>query len=376
VDLGFLRPLYERPGNYVSVYLDTSRAHENAPEEVALRWRAARENLARAGADTATLDAAEEVLTSAEHSAPGRAVFARGGAVAFTAPLGAPPRRQIARVAPLPHVMPLLAQHPPAAPHLRVVASRAGGEILTDAGDGAVWPQSLGRRQWPVHKVSTGGWSQARLQRSAEEAWEENAKELASAVTEAARRTRAEHIIIGGDVRARTLLRDHLTAPFQPMAVFVDREVPADSPGMAQAAREAISARVERTCRERFGQWLAARERAAAVEGLDGTIAPLREGRVSDLFVADRPTSTTAVWTGPGGTELAVSDAELRDRGVARPVSDRADAAIVRALATTGGELHFLPEDLIGTPEVMPPRGQVAFPRDGICATLRWAEGG
>jgi len=40
MNLGFLRPLYDEIGDYVSVYLDTDRAHENALQAIELRWRA------------------------------------------------------------------------------------------------------------------------------------------------------------------------------------------------------------------------------------------------------------------------------------------------------------------------------------------------
>jgi hypothetical protein len=83
--LDFLRPLYEGPGDYASLYLDASRTTEDAAELVALRWRAARERLADAGADPATLDALEGLVTGQAHSVPGLAAFARGGEVALTA---------------------------------------------------------------------------------------------------------------------------------------------------------------------------------------------------------------------------------------------------------------------------------------------------
>jgi hypothetical protein len=121
MDLQFLRPLYEDFGGYVSVYLDTSLDGEDPGRAVDLRWRSARERLASAGADEATLDALAAVLTG--RGAPGRAAFGRGGEVVLTEPLPHPPRREIARLAPLPHVMPLLAQ--------RGVVGPGAGQPLT-----------------------------------------------------------------------------------------------------------------------------------------------------------------------------------------------------------------------------------------------------
>jgi hypothetical protein len=374
VYLGFLRPLYEQIGDYVSVYLDTDRAHENAAEEIELRWRAAREQLAAAGAGPGVLDAVADVLGDAAEAAPGRAVFARGGAVHFTGALDTPPRRQIARVAPLPHLMPLLAQHRPPVPHVRVSATRAGGEIVAVGGTGEAWRDWVTGRAWPVHKTKVGGWSQDRYQRSAEEAWDENAKALSTEVAATAGRAGARHVIVAGDVHARSLLLSHLPTPLAASAVVVEEEVDADSPAMAEAADRALSDWAQRQCRERFDDWQAKQAHGLAVEGLAQAMAAFRDGQVSDLFIADDPSSIAEAWIGPGGGELAASREELVEWGVPAPTLDRADAAIVRAIASTDAELHFLPDDLVqaGDPGAC---GGFAHPRDGVCATLRFSLG-
>lgn len=101
------------------------------------------------------------------------------------------------------------------------------------------------------------------------------------------------------------------------------------------------------------------------MEGLADSLAALADGKVADLFVADRPSSTATAWIGPGNGGLAVSENALRERGVPRPVADRADAAMVRSLALTDGDLFFLPEDVVRAGEP----GEIKFPRDGVCAT-------
>ncbi len=371
MNLGFLRPLYDGTGDCVSVYLDTDRTHENALEAIELRWRAARQRLAEAGAGPASLDAAAAVMAG-PGEARGYAVFVRDGAVAFTGTLDAPPRREIARFAPLPHVMPLLAQHRPPIPHVRVSATRAGGEIVAIGGSGREWRDWVAGQQWPLHKTSVGGWSQDRYQRSVEETWDENAKALAAEVAAAASRAGAGHVIVSGDVRARTLLLGHLPTLLRESATVLDEEVDADSPAMTEAADRALSEWADRRSRDRFDDWRARQAHGLAVEGLAATMAALRDGQVSDLFLADDPTSTASVWIGPGGSDLASSSEELLARDVPAPVADRADAAIVRALAHTDAELHFLPADLVeaGDPAAC---GGIAHPRDGVCATLRFS---
>jgi len=372
LELGFLRPLYGEIGNYVSVYLDTDRIGENSQQAVEIRWKNARDRLAEAGAPASTLDAVAQVINDRDRAAPGTAVFARNGDVVFTGTMGAAPRREIARLAMLPHLMPLLAQHTPPVPHVRVSATRAGGEIVAVGGDGEGWSDWIAGRPWPLHKTSVGGWSQDRYQRHTVETWEENAKALAADVIAAADRIGARHVIVAGDVRARTMLLAHLTKPLRDSAAVVDDEVGADSETVARAADEALSGWELRDVRDRFDDFQARLAHGQAVEGLDATLAAFRDGQVSDVFVADIPSSTAQAWIGPAGAEVAGSRQELVDFGVPEPASDRADAALVRAVASTDAELHFLPADLVATGDSSA-YGEVATPRDGVGATLRFA---
>jgi len=359
-------------GKYVSVYLDTDRIHEgNNSEATQIRWDDARRELAAAGADEISLDAVAELVGDRDEVAPGRAMFARNGTVVFTGALDVPPRREIARFAPLPHLMPLLAQHRPPIPHVRVSATRTGGEVVAIGGSGDVWRDWMSGRQWPVHKVKVGGWSQDRIQRRAEETWDENARELAGEVITAANQVGARHVIVSGDVRVRTMLLEHLSQPLRESAALVDKEVSADSSAMAEAADQALSDWADHDRRARFDDWGAYLAHDQAVQGLTQTLTALRNGQVRDVFVADNPRSTATAWIGPGGADVAATAEELQLRGVSEPISDRADAAIVRAIATTEAELHFLPEDVLITGDPAA-RGGIARPLDGIGATLRF----
>jgi Bacterial archaeo-eukaryotic release factor family 2 len=371
VDLGFLRPLFDDIGDYVSVYLDTDRSHENALTAIELRWNAARQRLAEAGASPASLDAAAAVA-GAPGEARGYAVFARAGAVTFTGVLDAPPRREIARLAPLPHLMPLLAQRRPPIPHIRVSATRVGGEIVAIGGTGRSWRDWVAGQDWPVHKTSVGGWSEPRFERSVEETWDENAKTLATEVDAVAGRIGAQHVIVSGDVRARGLLLKRLSTPLRESAAVLEEEVNADSQAMTAAADRALSEWAGRHSRERFDDWQARLAHGLAVQGLARTMAAFRNGQVSDLFLADDPSSIASAWIGPAGSDLAASREELLDLEVPAPATDRADAALVRAIAHTDAELHFLPADLVetGNPEAC---GGIARPLDGVGATLRFS---
>jgi hypothetical protein len=377
----FLRPLYEQTGGWASLYLDADRSSKEAADAVALRWRAAREQLAAEGADPATLTAMDAVVGDPDGAAPGRAVFARGAHVALSTPLPSAPAEHVARAAPLPHVLPLLAALSGQVPHLRVAARRDGGEIVTlSAAEPEQGPAEAAEpvrgRDWPLHKVRGGGWSHARYQRSAEEAWDENAKELATRVADAARQAPPRYIVISGDVRARTLLLRHLGSALRERAVVIDKELPADSPQLEQAADHAIAAALARETRHRFLEWRGLLARGGAVEGLADTVAALRDGLAADVFAAPDLAPDTPAWIGPGW-DMALSEAELRERGVAQPGRDRADAAIARGVICTDASLWFLPETAGHTadgdaPDLGSDLGGPP-PAAGICATLRTA---
>ena len=359
MDLGFLRPLYENPpdwpaSGYVSVYLDTT-PKENAPNEVALRLRAAREALAAAGADQATLDA---VLAANLDHVPARshALFAAGGSVRLHGIMPeSPSLGESSSYTPLPHVVPWLAQRPPRLPHVRVSANREGGQVLAVPG---AWPETQGDLEtamlgltevtgesWPVHKPAGGGWSEPRFQRSAEETWTETAKQIAGAVAAAADRVKAVFVVLGGDIREREILADELPKALRGNLVIVDREVELTAPAFDEAAWAEESWRAALDARARLDELRAQLDRPPgerrAVQGLDGTLTALRDGLVSDVLIADPAWQATA-WIGPGMADAATERDQLAGRGVTDPVTDLASEALARAAAGTGAELHFL----------------------------------
>jgi len=375
--LDFLRALYDDPpgefgSRYVSVYLDTTATTAAAATEVALRWRAARERLAAAGADDATLDAVERAATLRDHAVRARVVFGRRGAVWLEGTLPWPPRRELASLAPLPHVMPWLAQLPPRVPHVRVAATKAGGRLLAvsanEAGEESATVTTVEGASWPVHKVSAGGWSEQRFQRSTEETWAETAKRIAAATVAAAERVHAEFVVVGGDVRERMMVLDMLPPAVRAAAVILDREVAADDAEFDARAREEEERRSARQAGalldELAGRLGGAGERRA-VTGLADTLTALRDGLASDVLLSGEPSwQAEAVWIGPGLADAATERAALVERGVAAPLQGRTDAALVRAVAGTGAELHLLSADT-------PPTAGIADVADGVAALLR-----
>ena len=358
--LTFLRSLYANPASFASVYLDTSGTGRG-PElkAVEIRWRDLREELAQSGVDKGTLDALGEALTGPGLTAPGTAAFGQNGTVPLLVRLPAVPQREMARWARLPDVLPLLIQSPPRPPHLLVSASRAGGEVLEVRTAEDVTRERVQGTGWPVHKAKSGGSAQLEHQRSAEEAWETNAKELASAVVSVAGARVAagqvpEAIIVAGDVRARAMLVDKLPANLASKTVIVDRELPVDSPELTAAAEQVLRQLEDADCRRRLETFHNQLGTGDATEGLAETVAALRDGQVSELFLggdylADDPDtpgpawSSAPAWIGPGLADVGLSEEELRERGLTDVARDLADAAIVRAATGTDAELFMIP---------------------------------
>jgi hypothetical protein len=383
MDLSFLRSLVESPGPFLSVYLDTSGDDRGVDAQVRqARWRDLREELAKESDDTSTLDAVGAALSAPEDfGVPGVAAFGTGGRVPLVVKLPGVPRRAQGGWSRLPDLLPLLVQTPPRPPHLVVSATREGGEVLV-VGGGASAGQHGGDEQqvqgtgWPVHKVKSGGWSAGRYQRSAEDAWETNARELADAVIKAVAGRKIEAVIVAGDVRARELLLSKLPDGLQRAVILVDRELPVDSDELAQAADEALQQLEDGNARAQLEEFRDQSGTGRAVEGLAETVAALRDGQVAELFIGGRYTdgdrkaleldwASSPAWVGPGLADIGLSEADLRDRNVTDVAQDRVGAALVRAATGTDVRLFVVPPG-------GPAPGDTPL-RDGIGALLRYA---
>ena len=302
MDLSFLRSLVDNPGPFLSVYLDTSGDDRGVAAQVRqARWRDLREELAKESDDTATLDAVGAALSAPEDfGVPGVAAFGTGGRVPLVVKLPSVPRQPHGRWSRLPDLLPLLVQAPPRPPHLLVSANREGGEVLTVGGAGSGDEQQVKGTGWPVHKVKSGGWSQDRYQRSAEEAWATNAKELADAVIKAVSGRKIEAVIVAGDVRARELLVSKLPDGLRRAVVVVDRELPVDSPELSQAAEEILQQLEDDAVRSHLETFHNQAGDGRAVEGLAATVAALRDGQVAELFIGGRYTRRRPEGAGAG----------------------------------------------------------------------------
>jgi hypothetical protein len=368
MNLSFLRPLYDRSGPWVSVYLDATRAGENADHELQLRWQALRDNLLQQGADQATVDAVAGAIEDHPYQ-PGQyglAVFANAGEVALLEILSAPPAADEASWGPLPHAMPLLAQRGEDVPYVRVLADRTGADLEALSVGGAPRRRTVtGSESFPLRKVNVGGWSHRHYQLAVEEAWKRNATDVAAAAVDLAEAVGAEVIVVGGDVRAVQTFTDQVPARWRNRLVSTDagsRHAGADRDALDDVTIQAIAEVAERHVREVLDRYGAQRGADQAGAGLADVVTRLQRGQVETVLLVDDPSSTDTLWIAPDDPTLVAADEKLlRDSGIEDVQRVRADAALVRAAAGTGANLVL----------VAPGEAELEH---GIGAVLRYAD--
>jgi Bacterial archaeo-eukaryotic release factor family 2 len=370
IRLDTLSELLSTPGPYATAYLDATRSKELGPQEVEGRWRALRAALAEQGADEATLDAMQAAV-GGHLDVPGshgQLLVASGGVLRIDDVLPGPPRRETARWAALPHLMPLVAQLGPLVPHVLVVVDRVGAEVTVHGPDGKDSASVQGDDS-EVHKTGVGGWAQNRYQHRAENLWEANARLVAETVESGVKRVAARLVIVAGDVRARTALVDALGEHSRGLVVQLEHGTRADGghdEKLTAAVEEAVArvaAEQDKAVADRFTEaWGRAESGVGdvlATAGLAETVAALRQAQVETLLIVDDPSSDAQAWIGPDPVHIALTAQELTELGVREPIQDRLDAALVRAAAGTDASIVTLAP------------GQLDLP-DGLGATLRY----
>jgi hypothetical protein len=339
MNLAYLRPLFARPGPWASVYLDATRAEENAEHQVDLRWRALRERLESQGAPPDTLAALDDAVAGTP-SRPGRyglALFATGGDVVLAEALNAPPPVDLAEFGPLPHAMPLVAQRGAEIPYVRVESDRTGAEVTGLTVGGVVRRAEVrGTENHPLTKVHAGGWSDRRYDQAVEETWKRNAGDVAAAVAELATTVGAEVVVIGGDVRSTGLTAERLPKRWRDRVVTTDRGGETD---LDEATVIAVAEVAERQVQDAIDRYEAQRGSGSGSEGLADVVLRLQRGQADTVLMVDEPSSTDRLWIGPDDPSLiAYDESELRESGI-EPIQVRADQALLRAIVGTDADL-------------------------------------
>jgi hypothetical protein len=285
--------------------------------------------------------------------------------------LSRPPQRQIARWTALPRLTPLLelsAQDPVC---LVAYIDRTGADFELR---GATGPQDAGQvegQQWPVHRTVSSDWSERHFQLKVENTWDQNAREIAQALTSAYAESGAELVVLVGDPRERPAVRDEL--PEAVREVTVDTEhgghaVGSFSPALEEAVEQARREHTRRRIEEALDRFRAGRSGTDgpgdAVEGVPALVEAVREHRIDTLLIRpDGADLARETWAGDDPDQVAVRRTDAQTLGEGAPFPVRADDALLRTAAVTAADVL-----------IIPPADEEGrdVPAGGLGALLRW----
>ena len=253
------------------------------------------------------------------HSADGRSLFEF---------LPEPIAASMTAEGPVPRLAAIIEGRQRVVPHVVVETDRAGADIHAFdrghvMGTGRVDGETL-----HIHRGHPGGWAQRRFQHRAENTWERNADDIASAVADTDQRVGAEMVFVAGDVRAQTLVIDSLPERVRTHTVKIEAGSPE---GIADEVARHLADHVARRTRDlaeqvksRLGSGSASTDTAEITEALTA-------GRVEHLLVHDDGSD------GPMTDGTRVVDAAV----IAALCSD-ADITVVPGLAILDGPIAAL----------------------------------
>jgi hypothetical protein len=346
---------FDGSGPFVTVYLGTEAAVEQAAQQNELRWKTLRRQLEEAGAPAEALAAIDPLVPDAHHRGRTLAVVTDTTGVRLVRHEPEPPARDAGWVAPLPRVGPLIEWAQTAIPHLVVLADRAGADIVVfsrdaaESGAGGAPVVSVGEETGDdpmLRKTSRGGWSQRRYQNRAENLWEQNAKAVADQVASLVDETGSRLVVVAGDVRALQLLREHLPAQTGELLREVDGsrapgsgldEIADDVVKLAATVAAEDTVEFLRQFKQERGQ------RHLGAEGAKATIAALAAARVDTLLIHDDPDDSRTAWFGPEPGMVAETAQALSDMGVDDPQAARLVDVAIRAAFATGAAVRIVP---------------------------------
>ena len=362
-DTSDLADLVKTPGPFLTVHLTTEADIDNAAQRSEQRWRAVRDQAAAQGTSEDVLAAVDPLVADAHLEGRGLAVVATAAGVLHTEHGPSQPGRDLARWAPLPSLLQVVAWRQELPGYVTVLIDRKGADLTGYRREGPDVHREAGGDDHPIRKPNAGGWSQRRYQERAEHTWERNAADAADQVARLARRVRARLVVAAGDERAVTMLREALPAELIERLEVVSggRSQDGSEPSFEAEAQAAVERAVNADTAallEKFGEERGQGDRAA--EGVDATLAALAMAAVDVLLLApDDPDDARTAWFGPDPTQVATRADDLRGLGVDDPAEGRLVDVVVRAALGTGAGIRIVPVE--------------AGLDSGIGAVLRWS---
>ena len=368
MDVTDIAKLYTAHGPFVSLYLNTPVAVENAAQRLETAWRSTRKELIDAGVDELTVDALEPAVFADRTDGNSLVAFASHGQLLYSRRLPEELAREQAIYSALPYVTPLVSWQQTRVPHVVVLADRTGAEILAYVQDSEpVVSEEVEGSHDVVRRVQPGGWSQRRFQQRALDSWEGNAAEVVEEIDRVARSIDAKAILVGGDVHAVRLIQEHLPEQTKGLVHVLEQGGGRATDGGAPFTAAEIMDRIgEITLAEltavldEFQEERGQGDRAT--DGVAATVEAIRKAQVGTLLIHDDPDDDRMLWFADDPSLVALRRNDLD--GVADHVEEgRLADVLVRAAVGTGA-----------TVVVVPGSGGTGIPNDGVGAILRYAD--
>lgn len=349
-------------GPFATVYLTTEGEVHDAAGQLVRRWKTVRASLGEQGADEAVLGTIDTVVDGAYQQGRGLGVIADGSGVLHVEHHPEPPTTDIGQWGPLPALVSMLEWHQSQPAYAVVLTDRLGADLVGVRRQRPDTRVEAGGNEYPMRKVSPGGWSQRRFQQRAENTWEDNADDVAGELAALVDRVGARVVAVAGDVRAVQLLRQALPSEVDHLV----REI--DGSRTADGSEEAVSTEMQRVVQEvverqteavlaKFDEERGQHDRAT--EGVGTTVAALAMAQVAGLLIDPAVLEGRWGWFGPEPPQIGTDPGELAAMGVESPARAPLADVLVRAALGTGAGVRVLPSD--------------RAPSAGVGALLRWA---
>ena len=341
-DLG---QLVRGAGPFLSLYLNTERAVENAGPLSQQRWKTVRRDLEEEGAPGVLLDEIDGIVPDAHLHGGCLAVIGAVDHILHVEhgrPLGP---TDVATWGPVPDLLPIVRWRQSEPPYVVVLIDRTGADLFGVRRGARELHAEVEGEHDELRKVLAGGWSQRRYQQRAEDSWEQNAEHVAAAVERLVAQVQPVFVAVAGDVRAVGLLRDSLSKRVDALVHVIDGERPWDGKGdpipeqVHELVAEHVSEETERLL-DRFDEERGQHDKA--VEGVEPTARALARAQVAVLLIADEGDDASTLWFGPDPALLSQDDRELKELGVDSPERGPARDVLVRAALGTGAGMRVV----------------------------------
>jgi hypothetical protein len=366
VHLSDLTPVLTAEGPFVTVHVGAESAVEQAADRYDLAWRSALKALEEQDVPQPVREAVFDAR--GEHSSgEGRLVVASlaTGSVLLSAPVSSRPATDDVVVAPLPRLLPLVADVTTQVPHVVVLADRTGADVTAyyDAEQVADEVTVKGRTLH-LKKVQGGGWSHRRYQHRSENQWRDNAGEIRETAVSLAEQVGAELIIGVGDVRELGFVREALGQPWNErwLEVSGGRGEDSSEEQVQQRVRDAVALHVARqtlALLEEFAQERSQDKRAC--DGVEDVVTALRKAQVQTLLLTTGADPEATLWFGSDPAVLGTSREDVTALGGSAAEGPLTEV-LLRAALATGADVQIVPHE------------PAQAPRGGVGAVLRYAD--